>query len=123
MVLSRNLLDLSYMPQIREIDDDVLAMWIFLSLNDITLEGVVLIFSVSARNFAVNHDDADLYIMPMWRLTWRPAPPWIVVMVMTFEKNPMVMMIIKMELLITIITDRLRTGRSCSARKRLEARP
>ena len=76
MVLSRNLLDLSDMPEIRDIDDHVLAMWIFLSLNDITLEGVVLIFSVSARNFAVNHDDADLYIMLMWRLcvTFRHQP-------------------------------------------------
>ena len=63
MVLSTRLLDLSHMPKIREIEDDVLTMWISLSLNDITLEGVVLIFSGSAKNFAVNHDDNDLYIM------------------------------------------------------------
>ena len=68
MVLSRRPLDLSYMPKIREIEDDVLTMWISLSLNDIAFEGVVLIFSGSARNFAVEHDDDDLYIMPMWRL-------------------------------------------------------
>ena len=76
MVLSRTLLDLSYMPQIREIDDHVLAMWISLSLNDILFEGVVLIFAVSARNFAVNYDDTDLYIMLMWRLcvTFRHQP-------------------------------------------------
>ena len=49
VVLSGRLLDLSYMPKIREIDDDVLNMWISPSLNDIVFEGVVLIFSVSAR--------------------------------------------------------------------------
>ena len=71
MVLSRNLLDLSYMPEIREIDYDVLTMWISLSLNDIAFEEIGLIFSVSARIFAVEYDDnddADLYIMVMWRL-------------------------------------------------------
>ena len=92
VVLSGRLLDLSYMPKIREIEDDVLAMWIFLSLNDITLEGVVLIFSVSARNFAVNHDDADLYIMLMWRLcvTFRHQPffPWRMTMTKQVRSNP-----------------------------------
>ena len=92
MVLSRNLLDLSDMPEIRDIDDHVLAMWIFLSLNDITSKGVVLIFSVSARNFAVNHDDADLYIMLMWRLcvTFRHQPffPWRMTMTKQVRSNP-----------------------------------
>ena len=49
VVLSGRLLDLSYMPKIREIEDDVLTMWISLSLNDIAFEEIGLIFSVSAR--------------------------------------------------------------------------
>ena len=76
VVLSGRLLDLSYMPKIREIEDDVLTMWISLSLNDIAFEEIGLIFSVSARYFAVDHDDDDLYIMLMWHLcvTFRHQP-------------------------------------------------
>ena len=79
MVLSRWLLDLSCIPKIREIDADVLTMWISSSLNGITFEGVVLIFIVSAKNFAVDHgddDDDDLYVMLMWRqcVTFRHQP-------------------------------------------------
>ena len=36
-------LDLSYMPEIREIDDEVLIMWISLSLKDIAFEEIGLI--------------------------------------------------------------------------------
>ena len=69
---------------------------------------IMIMIAINGKGMTNIRREMLIYILCRCCLTWRPAPPWIVVMVMTFEKNPMVMMIIKMKLVMAIITDRLR---------------
>ena len=69
---------------------------------------IMIIIAINEKVMTNTRGEMLIYILCRCCLTWRPAPPWIVVMVMTFEKNPMVMMIIKMEFVMAIITGGLR---------------